>query len=336
VTDLVPAPLGACLACGQIYPQQQLSCPSCHALRHASELQRLNVEATQQAERGDKSGQGATLNRMLSLLPPGSKQHQRLQLQLQALAPANQDRKQLTGWGGVLLTAGLVLWKFKALAVFALTKGKLLLVGLTKLPTLLSMALALGAYWTLWGWQFALGFVLSIYVHEMGHVAALRRLGIAATAPMFIPFVGAFVRMKDYPKTPHDDAVVGLEGPVYGLAAALVCYALYFWLEVSVLGGIAHAGAMINLFNLIPVWQLDGGRGFNALSKQQRWIAIGLVAAGWFYSEEALFVLILLGAGYRVFFTPAAPEPDRRALITYGALIAVLAGLATFKLPQLS
>ena len=79
----------------------------------------------------------------------------------------------------------------RRLALFLLTKGKLLLFGLSKGTTFLSMLAALGVYWTLWGWKFALGFVLSIYVHEMGHVAAMKRFGLAATAPMFIPGFGA-------------------------------------------------------------------------------------------------------------------------------------------------
>jgi Zn-dependent protease len=324
-----------CLECGYAYPQQQLSCPQCQTLRHSAELKRLSGVAKEQAAQGDVAKERATLQQMLGLLPSASVQYQRLQARLEQ-QPAAPSKNRWGRWGGVIVTLGLLLWKFKAVLVFLLGKGKLLLLGLTKAKTALSMLLALGAYWTLWGWQFALGFVLSIYVHEMGHVAALRRLGIRASAPMFIPFVGAFVRLKDYPKTPHDDAVVGLAGPIYGLGAALVCYGLYWLLEVPVLGGIAHAGAMINLFNLIPVWQLDGGRGFNALGTQQRWILTALIAAGWFYTKESFLILLLLGAGYRVLFTPPAPMPDRRAFFTYGALVVVLSGLAGIQLEELA
>jgi Zn-dependent protease len=84
----------------------------------------------------------------------------------------------------------LFIWKFKVVLSFILTKGKLLLLGLTKGPTFLSMLLSVGVYWTAWGWRFAVGVVESIYVHAMGHVAMLRRFGIPATAPMFIPGFG--------------------------------------------------------------------------------------------------------------------------------------------------
>src|SRR5688500_6713569 len=114
---------------------------------------------------------------------------------------------------------------------------------------------------------FALGFVLSIYVHEMGHVAALRRFGLEATAPMFVPGLGAFLRLRGQHLAPYENAPIGLAGPLWGLGAATVA------LAVSRAGGgpmwaaIAHTGAWINLFNLLPVWQLDGNRGYAALSK---------------------------------------------------------------------
>src|SRR5207302_3963478 len=97
-------------------------------------------------------------------------------------------------------------------ALFLLTKGKLLLLGLTKATTFFSMLLSLGVYWAAWGWKFALGLVLSIYIHEMGHVFALRRLGFKASAPMFIPGLGALIRLRQHPANPREDAEIGLAG----------------------------------------------------------------------------------------------------------------------------
>lgn len=307
-----------CPSCATPYPDEQLSCPACRALRFSEELKELHRQAELDAGRGDARAERKALSRMLELLPPGSRQYTTIAARLERPAPAH--RPNFARWGA-LGGLALLLWKFKWVFGFLLTKGKSLLLGFTQLKTVFSMVIALGAYWTLWGWQFALGFVLSIYVHEMGHVIALRQLGIRASAPMFIPFVGAFVRLKDYPKTPHDDAVVGLAGPIYGVAASGACYAAYLLTDIAVLGGIAHAGAWINLFNLIPVWQLDGGRGFNALDQKQRMIAAGLVALAWLLSGDMMFVLVLLGAGYRIFFTPSPSEPGKRALFTFGALI---------------
>ena len=114
------------------------------------------------------------------------------------------------------------------------------------------MLAALGVYWTIWGWKFALGFVLSIYIHEMGHVAAMKRFGIAATAPMFIPGFGAFIRMKQHPATVQEEARIGLGGPIWGFGAAAGCFLLYVATDQPYWAALTHTGAMIDLFNLLP------------------------------------------------------------------------------------
>jgi len=158
-----------------------------------------------------------------------------------------------TPWQRILAALGVsaaFIAKFKFAALLLLSKAKLLLLGLTKMGTLLSMAASLGLYWALWGWKFALGFVLSIYVHEMGHVAMLTRLGIRATAPMFIPGIGAIVRLRENLPTAREDARVGLAGPIWGLGAAVVAYALSLAFDSPMMRAIATVGAWINLFNL--------------------------------------------------------------------------------------
>jgi hypothetical protein len=119
------------------------------------------------------------------------------------------------------------------------------------------------------------------------------------------------------------------------VVAAAACFGLYVLTGIPVLGGIAHAGAWINLFNLIPVWQLDGGRGFNALDRRQRGITAALVTAGWLLSGDAMFLLVLLGAGYRLFLTPSPTEPGKRAMFTYGALIVGITLLSQIRVPEL-
>ena len=141
------------------------------------------------------------------------------------------------------------------------------------------MLLSLGVYWTLWGWRFALGLVLSIYVHEMGHVIALRRHGIRAGGPMFIPGLGALVRLKQQVVSAREDAEIGLAGPIYGMGAALVALGLWYITGMPIFAAIASAGAWLNLFNLIPIYPLDGGRGFHAMSRPQKFIAAAAVGA---------------------------------------------------------
>jgi Zn-dependent protease len=314
-----------------------LACPACHRLVHADELTRLAADAAKAAEPADAL---AKWRRALELLPPASEQSKTIGARVVALsdqisrtpgarAAAEPAGTSLAARAGALGALALLAWKFKAAIAFALTKGKFLLAGLTKLPTLFSMLLSLGVYWAAWGWAFALGLLVSLYVHEMGHVAALRRYGIRATAPMFVPGLGAYVRMDQYPATGSEDARVGLAGPIYGLGAALAALAIHFATGSAYWAAIARVGAWLNLFNLLPLWQLDGGRGFRALSRGQRVIALVVLLVAWVATHEGLLLLLALGAGLRVFSAADAPaEGDDVALVQYGGLVAVLAGLS--------
>jgi Zn-dependent protease len=240
--------------------------------------------------------------------------------------PHGTGRLGKAGLAG-LGTIGLLVWKFKFIAILLLTKAKFLLLGLTKASTFLSMLLSLGVYWSAFGWKFALGLVLSIYVHEMGHVYVLNRYGVKAGAPMFIPGFGALIRLRQEMTDPRQDALVGLAGPLWGLGAALFALAVGmatgepFWLAI------AKLGAWINLFNLLPLWQLDGGRAFHALSRSGRWFAVLTIAVAWSLTEESLLVLLMIGGVVRAVGPAAVARSDRTALAQYVFLIAVLSAL---------
>ena len=233
-------------------------------------------------------------------------------------------------WLAPLGALGLFLWKIKFVVAFVATKGKLLLLGLLKAPTLFSALASFGVYWTVWGWPFALGVVVSIYIHEMGHVFALSRYGIRASAPMFVPGIGAFVRGESYPADPREDARVGLAGPLWGLGASLAIAALALATGSAMLGAIARFSAWLNLFNLLPILSLDGGRGFRSLSRSERWIATGALAAIWWASHEGLVAVLALAAAFRAGFTEAPAEGDREGLIRYVGLAASLETLSQF------
>jgi len=228
---------------------------------------------------------------------------------------------------GRLAPVGVLAWKFKAILVIGLTKGKLLLLGLTKMSTLLSMLATFGVYWSMYGWRFAAGLVLSIYIHEMGHVFALRRHGIPANAPMFIPGFGAFVRMKAYPASASEDARVGLAGPIYGLGAAVFAWIMGLLTGAPVWLAIARIGAWINLFNLIPIWQLDGGRGFRALTHHQRGLASLTALAMWIFTEEVMLLIICLAGAFRLFGRDHPEQPDYVVLVQYVGLLVFLSML---------
>ncbi len=317
---------------------------------HAESLKRQVAEADRHEATGDVRAALATLRSSLALLPADSRQHALLSERATRLsdridsgavpaaprATASEPAEARSGaWkvGGAIGGLALLGWKLEALVVFLLTKAKLLVLGLGKATTLFSMLLSLGLYWSLWGIWFALGLVLSIYVHEMGHVSALRRFGIQASAPMFLPGFGALVRMKQYPHTRREDARIGLAGPVWGLGAALATLLAYTVVGHPLLAAVASVGAWINLFNLVPAWTLDGGRGFRALSRPQRWIAVAAIALAWAITQEGLLVLLGMAAVVQAFARAAPAQGDRRALLSYAGLVVALAVLTTVPVP---
>ncbi|MBI3735654.1 site-2 protease family protein, partial [Candidatus Sumerlaeota bacterium] len=178
------------------------------------------------------------------------------------------------------------------------------------------------------------GLVVSIYIHEMGHVAALRRLGINASAPMFIPGLGAVILMKQQFLSPREDARVGLAGPIWGLGTAVAALAVFLITGQPIWGAIAHVGAWINLFNLLPVWQLDGSRGFHSLTRTHRWIVAAAVAAMWFATAEGLLFLILILTVVRALEKKPAQEPDSTALAQFVFLVITLSALCMIKVPM--
>lgn len=189
-----------------------------------------------------------------------------------------------------LVAIGLLLSKFKFL-LFALLKIKFVGTALTAL-------LSIGAYALVFPLWFAVGLVVLVWVHEMGHVLQLRREGIPASAPMFVPFLGAFVAMKQMPKNALVEARVGLAGPVLGTLGALGVLGLYAWTQEPVLLVLAYIGFFLNLINLLPVLPLDGGRAMGALSPAFWILGVGLMVALMLTSTiSPLFILLVAFLG---------------------------------------
>lgn len=345
-------------ACGTEVADALLACPSCHRLVHADHLKGLAAAAAAAARRGDPVEEIANWRRALDLLPPGSRQAAQVGAKVEALSaraanPFQPDPSAPLAAGASALPAGAAagaaagagagdaerrrVWGARgALATgltFLATKAKLLLLGLTKASTLFSMLLSVGVYWTVFGWWFAVLLVLSIYVHEMGHVAALRRFGIQATAPMFVPGLGALIRLRQHPANPREDARIGLAGPLWGCGAAAAAYLGFVLGWGPLWAAVARFGAWVNLFNLLPVWQLDGGRAFRALSRQQRLLAVAALAALWALSREGLLLLLLIAAAAQASRRDAPEQPDHVALAEYVLLAAALTLLCLIHVP---
>lgn len=324
-----------CLACGTELAATLLSCPACGTLVHAARLKELAAAADVAETPGEALGYW---REAYELLPQGTRQQQVIAEKMDALvAAADRKPEGKTGFGkGKLVSGGgivvVFLLKFKFLLLFVITKLKFLALGLTKMGTLLSMFVSFGLYWSIWGWKFAAGFILSIYIHEMGHVAMLRRLGVKASAPMFIPGLGAVVRLKQSLPNAREDARVGLAGPIWGLGAAVAAWLLGIGFDSPLAIAVAKVGAWVNLFNLTPVWQLDGSRAFRALNKKQRVVATVAVAVTMILSAHDVhgILVLVLGFGvFRLFEKNTEATGDLRALIEYLALIAALSTLAS-------
>jgi Zn-dependent protease len=201
--------------------------------------------------------------------------------------PASPWKRRLIALGPLGILLVVVLGKLKFVVP---------LLKFAKLGTLLSMLVAVWAYALLWGLPFAVGFVLLIFVHEMGHALVMRQQGIHAGAPVFIPFVGAVIAMKSLPRDAYVEALVGIGGPVLGSIGALVCLGVG-WATGSLFWyALASTGFLINLFNLIPISPLDGGRIVGVIS---RWLwvvgyAVGIAVFFVTYSP-ILFLILLLG-----------------------------------------
>jgi Zn-dependent protease len=145
---------------------------------------------------------------------------------------------------------------------------------------------------------------------------------------MFIPGVGAFVRLQEQLATPVENARVGLGGPIWGLAAAGFAWTLAYGLQSPMWDAIAQAGAWINLFNLTPIWQLDGARAFHALDRTDRALAAGAVLAAFMWTKEGMLLLVLLFGIIQIFTKNVPASGDRRTLFEYITLVGLLSMIA--------
>jgi Zn-dependent protease len=266
------APL-ICGRCGTECAAHALACPVCLALVHRDRLQELS-ELAVAASPTDRELARAHWQEALGLVPVQSQQYQQITERIAALADEPAASSRVGGgrwWGSSAVGIG------GTIALLFAGKLKFLLLGLTKLSTVASMFGFIAVYWAIHGWPLAVGIAASIYVHEMGHVAMLRKFGIHANAPLFIPVM---------------NARIGLAGPMWGLGATVAAWLAYVTLGTPIWLAIAEISGFINLFNLMPIWQLDGARGFHALSREQRGIVVVATAVAlWLTAVPVLWIV---------------------------------------------
>ena len=244
-----------------------------------------------------------------------------------------------SGWREKLRTLG---GPIAAGLVLLVTKGKAILLLLPKVKiftTSATMLVSIAAYTLIWPWTFALGFVLLLLIHELGHVIQLRREGVEASAPMFIPFLGAVVAAKSMGDDAAAEARVGLAGPVLGSIATLIPLGIWLVTGNEFWQALAYIGFFINLINLLPVLPLDGGRAMAALSPWVWLVGFAALVGLTFAFPNPIMILVLLFGGmetwrrWKLRNTPEAQAyhaiPGRtRALVAVTYL--VLAGLLAF------
>ncbi len=207
-----------------------------------------------------------------------------------APAPPKPERTGLQRIFGPLVALGLLVLKFGKVALLFVGKAKFL-------TTSLSMLVSVAAYTFIFGFWFAVGFVVLLLVHEMGHVIQLRREGIDASAPLFIPFLGAVVGAKSLGDDATAEARVGLAGPVLGTLGAFACLPLYWATGDELFKALAFTGFFLNLFNLVPLTPLDGGRAMAALSPWMWLVGLLVFAVLAFSVPNPIIVIILVLGG---------------------------------------
>lgn len=190
-----------------------------------------------------------------------------------------------------LVAIGLLILKFGKIALLFIGKAKIL-------TTSLSMLVSIGAYTFIFGFPFAVGFVVLLLIHEMGHVLQLRREGIEASAPLFIPFLGAAIAAKSMGDDVAAEARVGLAGPILGTLGAAACIPLYVLTGNELFQALAFTGFFLNLFNLVPITPLDGGRAMAALSPWMWFVGLGAFALLAITVPNPIIVIILLVGGF--------------------------------------
>lgn len=320
------SPPTKCFSCGNDLAAGVLACPQCHALVYSEKLAVLSTRAQQLETNEDFSSAKAVWTEALNLLPYDTNQAEwirthvyRLELAAKS-APPPEAKHKWAKWLGPLAPIAIFLAKAKWL--FAIFKAKFFF----------SFFAFLWLYFVLWGWKFGLGFAVLILIHEMGHYIDIRRRGLPAEMPVFLPGFGAYVKWNALGVSLRTRAAVSLAGPLAGGLGCAGCVFLWHATGNNLWAGLARAGGMLNLLNLIPVWVLDGAGASEALNKLERWLLLGICVLLAVVSREWTYLLVAGGAGYQL-TKKDFPPVSGRATLVYFALVLVSLGAVLHFVP---
>jgi Zn-dependent protease len=292
-----------CRRCSRELPLGALDCPQCHALVHEEQLERVASRARAFEANGSLWDAREQWQSCLSFLPPRSKQAEWIrnhihELEVTINAPGAPDtRKRWAKWAAPLGPLALLL-----------AKGKTILLLLFKLKFLVSFAAFLAVYWGLYGAQFGIGFAVMILIHELGHFIDVKRRGLPAEMPVFLPGLGAYVKWQAMGVSLETRAGVSLAGPLAGWIAAAICGLLWFQTGNGIWGALARSGAWLNILNLIPVWVLDGSQAVLALKRIERTVLLAASLALAIGLQEKMLFLVSAGLLWRLFTKDQAAQ----------------------------
>jgi Zn-dependent protease len=298
VSTTTPELIRNCKRCSRELAPGALVCDHCQALVHSEELERLSAEAKAFEAKGELRRARERWLSALPLLPPTSTQADWITQHARAI-----DAAGITGS----------------------EKNRAPVTTRFRLTSILSFLAFVGIYSAASGMKFGIGFAVLILIHEMGHFIDIKRRGLPAEMPVFLPGLGAYVRWQALGVSIETRAAISLAGPLAGFFASVVCAVIWWQTGNPLWAALARVGAMLNVLNLIPVWVLDGGQAALALSKTERiallvaCVALGLVL------RQNIFFLVALGAGYRAFFAGDLPAHPSRVTTVY--FVAVLTAL---------
>jgi Zn-dependent protease len=281
-----------------------LECQSCHALVHSAQMEQAAAQARTTEARGDLEQARQQWLAVLPLLPPDSKQAEWIRGHAQELektayeAHRPKDPNEKGKWAkrlGPLGPLAIIVAKFKTF-FFVLLKFK----------SVLSFAAFFGFYWSIWGPKFGIGFASLIVIHELGHYIDVKRRGLPADMPVFLPGLGAFVRWQAMGVTLETRAAVSLAGPLAGFLASAVCLLLFFKTGNPIWAALARTGAWLNALNLIPIWVLDGAGAALPLNRFQKALVI-VTSIGLGYAvDSGVFYFVGIGMLANMIFVSAA------------------------------
>lgn len=312
---LVPDSTVTCPRCSRVLAPGALECDRCHALVNAGEMETLAAQARGiEAQSRLLEARESWLS-ILPLLPYESKQAEWIRdhaRELQSAAPA-AARPEAPGakstWARRLAPLGPI--------AVVLAKFKTLLVTVFKLKFLLSFASFIGLYWALWGPKFGIGFALLVLIHEMGHYIDIKRRGLPADMPMFLPGLGAYVRWQAMGVSAETRAAVSLAGPLAGLFAAGICALLWYQTGNTFWAALARVGAWFNALNLTPVWIFDGSQAARALRKTETLLLLAVAGGLGYATHEGVFYVVAAGSAWRV-LVALVPRRKPQEMMTLG------------------